>query len=481
MESIETGGDSTESDEIQLEVDEVNDRPVANNEPKEGDTITGDEDTVIVLASLRDNDVDVDNDDLRVELVSTVSKFGGQLSVDSDNAVVYDPSQSSVFQALNKGDVKEDSFTYVVSDGQLNSAVATVSLEIHGVNDAPIVAPDAAEINANNRAVVDVLQNDSDIDGMIDVQSIRIERGAAYGTVTVTNDGIINYRSFGPLRGNDTFFYSVADTDGARSESVSVVIFGNLPPIVEDDIAVTVESTPIMIPVLSNDSDPDGSINSQSVSILSTPDNGTAAVQSDGRVLYTPNEGYVGGDSFQYTVLDDDGRESESANVLVQVNAKSSPMQNPSNRFDVNADGVVTPVDPLRILNKLAMSDGDTIPVPEDPVVPDYLDVNGDERISISDVLAVLDELSRRDSESGEGEESTELAPLAEWYASGNVIHISAGSIQSEDLAASKKIVLPNCLPRVKEEVIDLLAADQDGDSEEEEFELIDEALADIF
>jgi parallel beta-helix repeat protein/VCBS repeat-containing protein len=485
--ATDSGGASGEPVEILLEVNPVNDRPEAND-----DLLADiDEDQLLIIpeASLLGNDVDVDVDDtMTLQLASNVSVLDAQLSFNSGNAeVTYDPSQSSLIQALNEGQFLEDSFEYSVVDaGGLTSELATVSFRVYGVNDAPVGVPDVAEINQNNRAVIDVLQNDSDIDGSIDEQSVLIERGAAFGTLTVNNDGIINYRSFGPLRGNDTFFYSVADDQGARSESILVTILGNLPPDTKDDVAVTAQSTPVMIPILSNDSDPDGSINTQSVSIAFTPNYGTAAIQSDGQVLYTPSESYVGLDYFQYTVLDDDGRESGVATVTVQVNATSSAMQNASNKFDVNADNAVTPIDPLLILNALARLGVSSFPVPENPVVPDYLDVNGDERISIQDVKAVLDELGRIESGSGEGEEATQTVPLTQWYANANVIQISAGSIQSEDLADANKIMLPNCVPMIKEDVIDLLAADQDDRSEDDgsekdDFELIDEVLADIF
>ena len=485
--AIDTGGASSEPEEILLVVNPVNDPPVAVSDPPEpGDSNLDEysEDLIWVIpeALLLQNDSDVDNTNLQAQPTSNFSDRGAQLTYSPEDAEVrYDPRQSSQLQALNEGDSVIDSFEYRAFDGELYSGITTVTFKVFGVNDAPIVAPDVAEINANNRAVIDVLQNDRDIDGSIDVQSIQIERGAAYGTVIVDTEGIVRYRSFGPLSSNDSFFYSVADTDNARSETVQVTILGNLPPIADDDQAVTTESTPVMIPVLVGDTDPDGSIDLQSVSIASAPIHGTAAVQADGQVLYTPNDGFIGQDSFQYTVLDDDGRESEAANVLVQVNAKSSPMQNSSNRFDVNADGVVTPVDSLRVLNELALNDGNTIPVPEDPVVPDYFDVNGDERISILDAKSVLDELSRQNAGLGEGEEANELVPLTQWYSNANVIDISAGLVQPEDLAPAMKIALPNCVPMVKEDVIDLLAADQDGDSEEDEFELVDEAFADIF
>ena len=49
------------------------------------------------------------------------------------------------------------------------------------------------------------------------------------------------------------------------------------------------------------------------------PSHGTATVAADGTVTYTPAAGFVGPDSFTYTVADTDGRTSDAATVSVDV------------------------------------------------------------------------------------------------------------------------------------------------------------------
>ncbi len=67
-----------------------------------------------------------------------------------------------------------------------------------------------------------------------------------------------------------------------------------------DDSASTCDETPLAIDVLANDSGP---INPSELSISSNPQNGVAEISSQpGIVVYTPNEGYVGSDSFKYEV-----------------------------------------------------------------------------------------------------------------------------------------------------------------------------------
>ncbi len=89
-----------------------------------------------------------------------------------------------------------------------------------------------------------------------------------------------------------------------------------------NDSATTSYQTAITINVLSNDSDSDGSLNADSVTIASSPANGTAEVLSDGQIRYTPNAGYSGTDTLQYTVEDNNGAVSQAATVSITVRAQ---------------------------------------------------------------------------------------------------------------------------------------------------------------
>ena len=50
------------------------------------------------------------------------------------------------------------------------------------------------------------------------------------------------------------------------------------------------------------------------------PSSGTASANTDGTITYTPNSGFTGTDSYIYTVKDDDGAESDTAEVTIEVN-----------------------------------------------------------------------------------------------------------------------------------------------------------------
>ncbi len=95
----------------------------------------------------------------------------------------------------------------------------------------------------------------------------------------------------------------------------------NLPPEAGDDHAVTQRDTPVTIDVLANDTDPEG--DDLSVTGVTQPANGTATINPDDTVTYTPNAGYTGDDAFSYTVSD--GELEDEGTVTVEVLAPRSP------------------------------------------------------------------------------------------------------------------------------------------------------------
>lgn len=92
----------------------------------------------------------------------------------------------------------------------------------------------------------------------------------------------------------------------------------NTAPRAADDTAATVAGTPVTVAVLANDGDPDG--DALTVSGLGAAGNGTAVLNADGTVTYTPGAGFTGTDSFSYTVSDGRGA-TDTASVGVTVAA----------------------------------------------------------------------------------------------------------------------------------------------------------------
>ena len=104
----------------------------------------------------------------------------------------------------------------------------------------------------------------------------------------------------------------------AQLYAAASTVTPNQPPVAVNDTATTNESTAVTINVLANDSDPDSGPSPLSVTSIGKASNGVTA-PVNGMAVYTPNAGFVGTDSFTYTVSD--GAATASGIVTVTVNS----------------------------------------------------------------------------------------------------------------------------------------------------------------
>ncbi|GAB4160572.1 MAG: hypothetical protein Fur0021_32730 [Candidatus Promineifilaceae bacterium] len=93
---------------------------------------------------------------------------------------------------------------------------------------------------------------------------------------------------------------------------------GNSDPVALPDTAATTESAPVDVDVLANDSDEDG--DELMVIEVTTPAHGSAAVNPDKTIQYTPGPGFVGSDSFEYTISDGQGGLASAAVTVTVYN-----------------------------------------------------------------------------------------------------------------------------------------------------------------
>jgi hypothetical protein len=216
----------------------------------------------------------------------------------------------------------------------------------------------------------------------------------------------------------------IAATDGSFRVSDSFTL--TISPVADNPIAtsdgynVPVGSTlQILNPsdgLLRNDFDADGDAVSVDLTSVSDPLFGSVDVGTDGTFRYTSNTGDLGDvDQFTYRVLDATGRSSGTVTVSLTLN--QSRYQNPLTDLseDVNADGQISAIDALRIINflnrELVNDSAISVPVSEiGAPPPDYFDANGDGRVSSGDALKVINMLRRINN--GEGESISAEAAL---------------------------------------------------------------------
>ena len=108
-----------------------------------------------------------------------------------------------------------------------------------------------------------------------------------------------------------TFTTNMTPGGGAANDEILIddiqLIYNpvNQPIVANDDAVTTSQDIAAVISVLSNDTDPENAINSNSITIVSNPSNGVVSVNTTtGQITYTPNTGFFGTDAFTYSVCD---------------------------------------------------------------------------------------------------------------------------------------------------------------------------------
>jgi PKD repeat protein len=306
-------GDTSNTVAVNLTINVVNDAPVAGD-----DSAGTDEDTAVdisVLANDNDDADTVNGGSILADTVLVVAQPAeGSAVANADGTITYTPDEN--FNGI-------DTFTYTVEDNEgALSNVATVTVDVGGVNDAPTAGDDSDTTNEDTPVTISVLGNDSDVDGTLDPASVTVVTAAGNGSAVSNPDGTITYTPNADFNGQDTFTYTVNDDLGTTSNEATVtvtVVSENDAPVANDDTATVDEDTFVDIDVAANDTD-DTSLDLASVVVVTQPANGGAVANGDGTITYTPNPDYSGSDSFTYTIDDSDGVTSDPATVSITVN-----------------------------------------------------------------------------------------------------------------------------------------------------------------
>ncbi len=351
--TVSDGGGGTDSADVVITVSSVNDAPVAND-----DAFTLAEDSEAVTIDVLSNDTDVDADALTVTSVAAAQHGVAEVLPDG-SGVTFRPDVDYYGAA---------SFSYTISDGHGGTDTATVSGTVTPVNDAPVAVDDEPSVTAEEDTPVVIsfdalLANDTDVDTAHASLAVISYNGAAHGSVSMDVDGgTFTFTPSENYNGPASFQYLISD--GSLPSNYATVRFTidavNDAPSPADDTASTPEDTPVTVDVLANDTDTEG--DALTVTAVTSPVHGTAAVNVDGNAVdVTPDLNYNGPLTFTYTVSDGNGG-TATANVTVTV----TPVNNAPIASD---DSLSTEEDtPLSFLGSVLLSndndvDGDTVQI----------------------------------------------------------------------------------------------------------------------
>jgi len=319
------------------------------------DAAATDEDSPVTI-DVRANDSDPDGDALTVTSV-TQGSFGS-VAINTDGTLRYTPAG---------GRAGTDNFQYDISDGRGGVAGAAVTVtvadlptsgDVVDLTNRPLLSYSSQDAGgtatvseAGSRLALrgntwkaipfsynvtpqTVLEFDFQSSGLGEEHAIGLEedlvitnnrRFKLYGTQDTSGTGVPQdfntYASSAPAEkhyvipvgqyytGNMSYLLFTADDDVAQPAAESIFrnlrISENTAPVADADVVETDEGTPVIVPVLANDFDPDG--DTLALASVTQGASGSVIANADGTVSYTPAAGFSGSDAFSYTIGDGRG------------------------------------------------------------------------------------------------------------------------------------------------------------------------------
>ncbi|MFP8781489.1 Ig-like domain-containing protein, partial [Hydrogenophaga sp. RWCD_12] len=159
--AVSDGHGGSDTATVTITVQGANDAPVAV-----GDAFDVSEDGASWLGNLIGNDSDPDSSNLSMVLDSLSGSNGGSFGTDDSGNLIF--IAGSAFDDLAVGQTRQTSVTYTVSDDQGAQAIGTVTITVHGANDAPVGTDDAFSTYEDDAVSLGQIgANDNDIDGAI--------------------------------------------------------------------------------------------------------------------------------------------------------------------------------------------------------------------------------------------------------------------------------------------------------------------------
>lgn len=314
----------------------INDAPVALNNT--GLTI---EDTQFTLDILS-NDTDVDNlidltsvdfDFVTIGNQSNIINSAGTWSVNSTGLLTFIPS-------LNFNGNTTVSYTVADQLG-LTSNIATITISVTAVNDAPIANNDTLTTSEDVSVSMNLILNDTDVDNSIANNTIDLDQSlvgvqnsfsGTNGTFNINSSGVLTFNPALNFNGTSLLTYTVKDISGSISNTATIniyVIAINDAPIAINDNTNTTEDNSISLNILINDSDVENQLDSSSIDLNLTLTGIQNAIQtpagnwsiSSGLLTYNPALNFNGVATIQYQLRDLQGFSSNVATVSVTVSS----------------------------------------------------------------------------------------------------------------------------------------------------------------
>ena len=301
---------------------------------------------VSIVINVKANDFDPQGGTIgNPTLIGTAT--GGTVSLNPDGTINFNPTTGFVGDAV---------FKYMICDNGSPSLcdTATVTVVVYPNaaqgNSAPVAINDNYPVLLNTPYVGTVAANDFDQNGG-QILTYTATTAPLHGAVTLLSDGQVSYVPNNGFVGVDSFKYQTCDNGTPSLCATATVYFNvaapiaqgtNVAPVATNDNAATFTNTPLSISVKANDYDPNGSQFLGNPTIVGTPVGGTAVVNPDGTITFTPNTGFTGTASVNYQVCDNGSPIlCSTATVTITVQAPPALANRPPNAINDAGTAVV--------------------------------------------------------------------------------------------------------------------------------------------
>ena len=269
------------------------------------------------------NDTDANGFALTVAAVNGTPIAAGDAPIAVANGTVALTAPGVLTFTPNTGYNGPAGFNYTVTDGHGGSATATVNGTVYA---PPAAMNDTFASAKGATATINALANDTDPNGFaLAITAVNGTPVVANGPGVIVPGGTVALDALGNLDffpnagfvGQTSFQYTVADGHGGTGvANITGIVYG--PPVAAPDTFTTLAGLPATIAVLANDSDPNGlaltisKVNGAAITLGGLPvatSHGSVALTAAG-LVYTPNAGYNGPESFTYAITDGHGSPS---------------------------------------------------------------------------------------------------------------------------------------------------------------------------
>jgi len=319
-----------------IDINEVNDAPVANNDSY---ILNIDKTITIDASQLLANDSDIEGD--------TLTLLGDVLSQPNFGDLVFN-SDGSFSYSANENYIDSDSFIYQISDNMGGTAQASVFLLLNTSNQPPIAQNDQYQINEDSVLSVititdGILANDTDPNDRTFQLVTPLIQSPVNGQLNLTQDGTFSYIPHSNFFGADQFQYQLINSLGVTAQAtviIDVIAQADAPVASNDNYQVNEDTTLTVLlseGLLANDSDTDLGTLTVNTTPVSEPSQGSLILQTDGSFTYRSNSNFTGVDSFSYQISNESNLTSTSQVFISVSNINDAPIAL-ADTYSVNED-----------------------------------------------------------------------------------------------------------------------------------------------